>query len=224
MPVRKLDVDEKPAVTSFDEAVGIIRQRTEMMGGALWCAIEGEIRYSRTSTVVEVLGDSGSYAVRREGAIPLLREVVEANSSVLAGGLPAREIWALFRAAHPSFDLKAYGFTEFEEVLNLGQDKGLLRIEADPDRGLWVYPSAEWASVSAASTAAEPVPVVLEEGIAAAAGDLESVESAPAAAPLTEGKPARGGRRRPATSRRPTTSGSRRRAPRKKPEASPAEG
>jgi L-threonylcarbamoyladenylate synthase len=71
VPVRNLDADEKPAVTSFDKAVGIIRQRTEMMGGAPWCAIEGEIRYSRTSTVVEVLGGSGSYAVRREGAIPL---------------------------------------------------------------------------------------------------------------------------------------------------------
>lgn len=74
VPVRRLAAEGKPAVTSFGEAVDIIRQRTEDIGGALWCAIEGEIRYSHTSTVVEVLGEGGNYTFRREAG-PFLAEI-----------------------------------------------------------------------------------------------------------------------------------------------------
>jgi tRNA A37 threonylcarbamoyladenosine synthetase subunit TsaC/SUA5/YrdC len=71
VPVRRLSEEKPPPVTSFEEAVGIIQERTAEIGGALWCAIEGEeIRYHRTSTVVEVLGEGGSYRIRRPGAIP----------------------------------------------------------------------------------------------------------------------------------------------------------
>ena len=71
VPVRRLAAEGKPPVTSFDEAVGIIRQRIEETGGGLWCAIEGEeIPYQSTSTVVEVLGEGVSYTIRRPGAIP----------------------------------------------------------------------------------------------------------------------------------------------------------
>lgn len=71
VPVRRLSEEKPPPVTSFKEAVGIMQERTEEIGVALWCAIEGEeIRYHRTSTVVEVLGEGGSYRIRRPGAIP----------------------------------------------------------------------------------------------------------------------------------------------------------
>ena len=76
VPVRRLTAEgpRKPVVTSFGEAVDIVRKRTELIGGALWCAIEGEIQYSHTSTVVEVLGEGGSYAFRREDG-PFLAEI-----------------------------------------------------------------------------------------------------------------------------------------------------
>ena len=71
VPVRRLSDEKLPPVTSFDEAVGIIRERTEQVGAQLWCAIEGEeIQYRRTSTVVEVLGEERNYIIRRPGAIP----------------------------------------------------------------------------------------------------------------------------------------------------------
>jgi tRNA A37 threonylcarbamoyladenosine synthetase subunit TsaC/SUA5/YrdC len=71
VPVRRLSEERPPPVTSFDEAVSIITERTEEVGAELWCAVEGEeIRYGRTSTVVEVLGEGRSYIIRRPGAIP----------------------------------------------------------------------------------------------------------------------------------------------------------
>lgn len=76
VPVRRLTAEgpRKPVVTSFSEAVGIIRERTEEIGDVLWCAIEGEIRYSHASTVVEVLGEGGNYTFRREDG-PFLEEI-----------------------------------------------------------------------------------------------------------------------------------------------------
>jgi uncharacterized protein (TIGR00288 family) len=82
-------------------------------------------------------------APSREDAIPLLRSVLEDALGLLSVGLPARELAALFGAAYPDFQLQDYGFTEFEELLNLAQDKGLLRNEAEGERGLRVYPGPE---------------------------------------------------------------------------------
>lgn len=70
VPVRDLRASGKPPVTGFEDAVSIIRDRAGAFGGAPWCAIEGEWRHPRTSTVVEILGDGASYALRRQGAIP----------------------------------------------------------------------------------------------------------------------------------------------------------
>jgi L-threonylcarbamoyladenylate synthase len=67
VPVRDLKAPRNPPVTSFADAVTSIRDRIAAFGGAPWCAIEGEVRYSGTSTVVEVLGRGRSYRVKREG-------------------------------------------------------------------------------------------------------------------------------------------------------------
>lgn len=70
VPVLGEPVDgERPVVTSFDEAVRLIKQRTEEVGSPRWCAIEGEFRYSKRSTVVEVLGESGTHNILRKGFI-----------------------------------------------------------------------------------------------------------------------------------------------------------
>jgi tRNA A37 threonylcarbamoyladenosine synthetase subunit TsaC/SUA5/YrdC len=70
VPVRNLKVDRRPPVTSFDEAVASIKDRVEAFDGAPWCAIEGELLYPVTSSVVEVLGKGGNYTILRQGAIP----------------------------------------------------------------------------------------------------------------------------------------------------------
>lgn len=67
--VRDLDTDDP--ITSFAAAFDIVQAGIVALGGAPWCAIEGEIRYPDTSTVVEVLGDDGGFGLIRRGAIPV---------------------------------------------------------------------------------------------------------------------------------------------------------
>ncbi len=98
-------------------------------------------------------------AVTRDDAIPPLRSVLEANLSFVAVGIPAKELAALFRAAHPGINPRDYGFTEFEELLNLAQDKGLVRIDADPERGLRVFPGTVFEGAPAEAPAAAHVTV-----------------------------------------------------------------
>ena len=143
-------------------------------------------------------------ALTREDAIPMLHALLADNVPLLRVGLPARELAALFRAAYPDFQLQDYGFTEFEELLNLAQDKGLLRNDAEGEKGLRVYPGPDLE--------ANPVEFVSgPEEVAVEADAAVVVEEAPK-------KPVR---RRPSSRR--TGSSSRRRSPRRKPEPAPAE-
>ena len=82
----------------------------------------------------------------QEDALPVLRKVLEANVSLLEMGIPEREIRALVRAADADFNETEYGFSEFSELLNLAQDKGLVRAEADSDHHLRFYQGAELLS------------------------------------------------------------------------------
>jgi hypothetical protein len=61
------------------------------------------------------------------------------NADILDIGLPAREVEALVTAADPDFNESDYGFSEFAELLNFAQDKGMVRVEADAARGLRYY-------------------------------------------------------------------------------------
>jgi tRNA A37 threonylcarbamoyladenosine synthetase subunit TsaC/SUA5/YrdC len=71
VPVQYVRADGRSPVTSFPDALAIFRKRIAAIDGApRWCAIEGTIQYSVTSTVVEILGESGSYNIKREGVIP----------------------------------------------------------------------------------------------------------------------------------------------------------
>ena len=81
-----------------------------------------------------------------EDALPVLQKVLEGNVNLLEMGIPEREIHALVRAADTSFDETAYGFSEFAELLNLAQDKGLVRAEADSDHHLRFYQGDELLS------------------------------------------------------------------------------
>jgi len=142
-------------------------------------------------------GAAAPPALTREDAIAMLRSLLAVNLRFVSVGIPAKELAALFRAAHPDFHHQHYGFTEFEELLNLAQDKGLVRNEAHPERGLRVFPGPVLA--------AEPELPLLEE----------LPVPAEAQPPAARRRPIRRRSRAPQKS----SGGDRRR--RKKPEASP---
>lgn len=64
------DLASNDPVTSFTKAFEIVQAGMERIGGAPWCAIEGEILYPDTSSVVEIIGEDGSCRWIRDGAIP----------------------------------------------------------------------------------------------------------------------------------------------------------
>ena len=124
---------------------------------------------------VEVSGGEGRYMIRMKGgasqekpgakpeeAIPLLRDVLETHRLEVDNGASEDELVEWVSQEHPDFDWRAYGFQEFTELLNYAQDKGLVRVQADEERGLIVYLGSEFHP-PAAPPAPEPVEVVEEE-------------------------------------------------------------
>jgi len=106
---------------------------------------------------VEVSGGEGRYMIRLKGgaatekpgakpeeAIPLLRDVLETHRLDVDNGTTADELAEWVHVEQPGFDWQRYGFQEFPELLNYAQDKGLVRIQADEERGLIVYLGAEF--------------------------------------------------------------------------------
>jgi hypothetical protein len=83
-------------------------------------------------------------APKPEEALPLLRDVLETHRLQLDSGCLAEELAGWVSEAQPDFDWKKYGFQEFTEFLNFAQDKLLVRIEPDEEKGLLVYLGAEF--------------------------------------------------------------------------------
>ena len=122
---------------------------------------------------VEVTGGEGRYMIRMKGggaapekpgakpeeAIPLLRDVLETHRLDIDNGAPAEELAEWVHQDQPNFDWRQYGFQEFSELLNYAQDKGLVRIQADEEKGLTVYLGAEFHPPSAPP---QPEPTVEE--------------------------------------------------------------
>jgi uncharacterized protein (TIGR00288 family) len=107
---------------------------------------------------VEVTGGEGRYMIRMKGggampekpgakpeeAIPLLRDVLETHRFEVDNGAPADELAEWVKEEQPRLEWPRYGFQEFSELLNYAQDKGLVRIQADEDRGLIVFLGSEF--------------------------------------------------------------------------------
>jgi uncharacterized protein (TIGR00288 family) len=106
---------------------------------------------------VDVSGGEGRYMIRLKGsvaadkpgakpeeAIPLLRDVLETHRLDVDNGALADDLAEWVKADHPAFDWRQYGFQEFSELLNYAQDKSLVRIQADEERGLIVFLGAEF--------------------------------------------------------------------------------
>ncbi|MFN7920414.1 MAG: NYN domain-containing protein [Bryobacteraceae bacterium] len=106
---------------------------------------------------VHVTGQGGRYIIERkrsanvkpelkpEDALPYLRDVLETHRLDMEdGGATAEELQSWVAAEAPGFDWKAYGFQEFNELLNFAQDRTVVRVEPDEERGLSVLLGAEF--------------------------------------------------------------------------------
>ncbi len=129
---------------------------------------------------VNVSGAEGRYVIERKGevkpeepaqkpeeALPLLRDVLETHRLEMDAGALADDLEAWFRGEHPDFEPRNYGFQEFAEFLNYAQDKLLVRIQPDEERGLIVSLGAEFYPP------APPEPTPEELAAAAAQAELE---------------------------------------------------
>src|SRR5215467_12136862 len=108
--------------------------------------------------LVNVTGGEGRYMIKRKGemaaeqataakpeeALTVLRDVLETHRLEVDNGAPADDLAAWVKEEQPDFDWKKYGFQEFSEMLNFAQDKSVVRVEPDEEKGLMVYLGAEF--------------------------------------------------------------------------------
>ncbi len=125
---------------------------------------------------VEVTGGEGRYMIRMKGggapekpgskpeqAIPLLRDVLETHRMDVDSGASADELADWVHEEQPNFDWRQFGFQEFSELLNYAQDKGLVRIQADEEKGLTVFLGAEFHPPAPPPEPEQATPVEEEE-------------------------------------------------------------
>jgi uncharacterized protein (TIGR00288 family) len=106
---------------------------------------------------VNVSGQGGRYVIERkassqpertqpkpEEALPALRDVLETHRLELENGAASDELAGWMQTEVPNFSLASYGYQEFYEFLNYAQDKLIVRVEPDEERGLMVYLGAEF--------------------------------------------------------------------------------
>jgi hypothetical protein len=107
---------------------------------------------------VNVTGSGGRYMIERkaatgaparplpqpEEALPVLRDALETHRIELEEGTLADQLAQWVHDERPGFDSKTYGFQEFAEFLNYAQDKLLVRIQPDEEKGLLVFLGAEF--------------------------------------------------------------------------------
>ena len=108
---------------------------------------------------VNVTGSGGRYMIERkattsataarplpqpEEALPVLRDTLECHRIEMEEGALADQLAQWVHDERPEFDTKNYGFQEFAEFLNYAQDKLLVRIQPDEEKGLLVFMGAEF--------------------------------------------------------------------------------
>jgi uncharacterized protein (TIGR00288 family) len=106
---------------------------------------------------VNVSGQGGRYIIERKGAsqperptpkpeeaLPQLRDVLETHRLEMENGVLADDLAAWVQAEVPNFSAAAYGFQEFGEFLNYAQDKLVVRVEPDEEKGPIVFMGAEF--------------------------------------------------------------------------------
>ena len=106
---------------------------------------------------VNVSGSGGRYIIERRGghvpekaapkpeeALPHLRDMLETHRMELEEGAMAEQLDQWMQNEFPDFSLQKYGFQQFSEFLNYAQDKTVVRLEPDEERGLIVHLGAEF--------------------------------------------------------------------------------
>jgi uncharacterized protein (TIGR00288 family) len=124
---------------------------------------------------VNVSGSGGRYIIERRGggpekaapnpdeALPGLRDVLETHrlDIEMNNGVVAEELEEWVKREQPDFSPQKYGFQQFSEFLNYAQDKTVVRLTLDEERGLIVYLGAEF--YPPALPGGEPEPSLEEE-------------------------------------------------------------
>jgi hypothetical protein len=116
--------------------------------------------------VIERKGGAGStekHVPRPEEALPALRDVLETHRMELEEGATAEELEQWMQAEYPDFQLPRFGFQQFSEFLNYAQDKTVVRLEPDEERGLIVQLGAEFYPPALPAPPPEPMQEEEEE-------------------------------------------------------------
>jgi hypothetical protein len=112
----------------------------------------------KKADLVNVSGSGGRYLIERkatapekpqpkpEELLPLLRDVLEIHRMEMefGNGALSETVEGWVKEERPDFAITSYGFQEFAEFLNYAQDKLVVRIEPDEEKGLMVYLGAEF--------------------------------------------------------------------------------
>jgi hypothetical protein len=184
---------------------------------------------------VNVSGTGGRYVIERkstskpveapkpEEGLPPLRDILENHRLEMEDGVLAEDLEGWMRTEVTEFDPKRYGFQEFAEFLNFAQDKTVVRIEADEDKGLIVFLGAEFYPPAPPDEPDKPVTHEYDEVQPIVAGQPSMVApTPPVAEPKPMKKPRAPRKRAPkgnefGVMQSPTDKPPRKRTPRKKP-------
>ncbi|MEO8658121.1 MAG: NYN domain-containing protein [Bryobacteraceae bacterium] len=110
----------------------------------------------KKADLVNVTGGGGRYLIERKSSapekpqpkpeelLPLLRDVLEINRMEMENGVLSETLEGFVKDERSDFSITSYGFQEFAEFLNFAQDKLVVRIEPDEEKGLLVYLGAEF--------------------------------------------------------------------------------
>ena len=125
----------------------------------------------RKADYVLVTGGEGRYMIQRkhsvvaektvkpEEALPVLRDVLETHRLEMEEGVRAEDLGSWVREEQPEFEWTKFGFQEFSEFLNFAQDKSVVKIQPEEERGLIVFLGAEFHPPALP----EPEPQVIPE-------------------------------------------------------------
>ena len=126
---------------------------------------------------VNVSGTGGRYIIERKGSARAGNRQARSRKSAAdrcamcskctasssKNGALAEDLAAWVKAENPNLDIKNYGFQEFAEFLNFAQDKLVVRIEPDEERGLMVFLGAEFYPPAPPPVEEPPMPNEDEE-------------------------------------------------------------
>jgi uncharacterized protein (TIGR00288 family) len=110
----------------------------------------------KKAELINVTGTGGRVIIERrsggptkplpepEEALPRLRDTLENHRLDLEAGGPSDQLAQWMAEEHPGFDFQAYGFQQFSEFLNFAQDKTVVKLVPDEERGLIVFLGAEF--------------------------------------------------------------------------------